>query len=61
VTVRLVETGAEQHVDADGRFVFRNLKPGVYTVAVESLGRRFTRVIAVPEGPAIVKVVLELN
>lgn len=61
VTVRLVETGAEQHVDADGRFVFRNLKPGVYTVAVEIRGRRFTRVIVVPEGPAIVKVVLDLN
>jgi protocatechuate 3,4-dioxygenase beta subunit len=58
---RLVETGAEQRTDADGRFVFRNLKPGVYHLTVAMPGRRLERVIVVPEGPAVVKVELDLN
>jgi hypothetical protein len=61
VMARLVETGAEQRTDTDGRFVFRNLKPGVYHLTVAMPGRRLERVIVVPEGPAVVKVELDLN
>jgi hypothetical protein len=61
VTVRLLETDAEQRTDAEGRFVFRHLKPGTYTVTVDIEGRRMEREVVVPEGPALVNVALNLN
>ena len=37
------------------------MKPGVYTLTVDVAGRRVTRVVVVPDGPAIVNVLLDLN
>jgi len=36
-------------------YVFRNLKPGIYTVAAEIDGRRISRTVEVPRGSASVR------
>jgi hypothetical protein len=60
-SVRLLETGAERRPDEDGRFIFRNLKPGEYTLTAEIDGRTIVRVVVIPDGPAIVNVTLGPN
>jgi hypothetical protein len=52
--VWLVEPYARGEVGPDGRYVFRGLAPGRYTVAVQ-LGERFVRrEVDVPPGPAAI-------
>jgi hypothetical protein len=61
VTVRLLETGDVRRADPDGRFVFRNLKPGTYTVVADTAERRIRQSIVIPDGPAVVTIELNLN
>jgi hypothetical protein len=56
--VRLLETGAARQVDARGRFVFRNLKPGLYTIRLDIDGQAIERVVVVPAGPGVTEVTL---
>ncbi|MFN7132952.1 MAG: collagen binding domain-containing protein, partial [Myxococcales bacterium] len=53
--VRLVESGQRLKPGKDGRFVFRGLKPGRYTVAASSGSRAAQREVQVPSGPATVR------
>jgi hypothetical protein len=47
--VRVRETGAEAPTDADGRFMFRHLRPGEATLVVEAPGRKpVTRRVKLP-------------
>ena len=55
VRVRLVELGRTAAVTADGRYLFRNLKPGRYTVAADASGRTVEREVQVPDGPAMLR------
>jgi hypothetical protein len=55
VRVRLVELARSTGLAADGSYVFRNLAPGRYTVAVEISGRTVSRQVVVPEGPGVVR------
>jgi hypothetical protein len=53
VIVRLLGTAERQvNPNADGRYVFRHLAPGRYTVEVAANGQRVRREILVPDGPA---------
>jgi hypothetical protein len=53
--VRLVEAGRTIEAADDGSYVFRNLKPGTYTLAANVGGRDVRRRAQVPEGPALVQ------
>jgi hypothetical protein len=54
-TVWLQETRQARVVGSDGRFVFRNLAPGRYTVVAETDRGFVERVIDVPRGPAAIQ------
>jgi hypothetical protein len=55
VVVQLVEAGREARTDGDGRYVFRRVAPGSYTVVANVDGRRVSRTIEVPAGPALLR------
>lgn len=53
--VWLVEPWVRREVGPDGRYVFRDLAPGRYTIAVHAGDRFERRVIDVPAGPATIR------
>lgn len=53
-TVQLLPLGRTSMTDARGRFAFRNLPAGHYTIVAKQAGRENTAAVNVPEGPAIV-------
>lgn len=53
VTIRREDTEVTRKTDRNGRFVFRNLKPGVYTLSVVIDGRTVERRVEMPPGPAV--------
>lgn len=53
-SVRLVELDRAGTIDDSGRYVFRGLKPGRYTVEAVVAGQTVTRVVELPAGPAAV-------
>ncbi|MGZ6123496.1 MAG: MSCRAMM family protein, partial [Myxococcales bacterium] len=58
VPVWLVGTDRKIVARPDGAFVFRNLRPGIWTVAADLDGAEVHEVVRVPEGPAVVHVEL---
>src|SRR5262249_17841967 len=54
-TVEILPLGAQSVTDADGRYTFRNLAAGEYTVVTRRDGREHSVLVRVPEGPALVK------
>ena len=54
-TVTVVELGRTAEVDATGRYVFRGLKPGRYTVEVTLDGKTLRRVVELAPGPGAVR------
>jgi hypothetical protein len=59
VQVRLQESGAVRLTDATGRFAFRRLPKGSYTVSAIVDGATRTKTVDLNDGPAIVEAVLE--
>jgi hypothetical protein len=55
VTVTVVELGRTAEVDAAGRYVFRGLKPGRYTIEVTLDGKALRRVVELAAGPGAVR------
>jgi hypothetical protein len=56
VTMRTGETQIVHQTDSAGRFVFRNLKPGAYTLSLRLGGETVERRVEVPAGPAALHV-----
>jgi hypothetical protein len=52
--VSIVELNRAAETDDDGRYVFRNMKPGSFTVVTEIDGGPISRHGEVPNGPATV-------
>jgi hypothetical protein len=53
--VKLLEAGLTAPIDSDGRFLFRGVRPGTYTLSATRGRKRFERKVVVPEGPALLK------
>ncbi|HVT42873.1 MAG TPA: carboxypeptidase regulatory-like domain-containing protein [Thermoanaerobaculia bacterium] len=53
--VRLEEDGRSMTTDAEGRYLFRDVAPGRYTVVAEHGAMANRRSIAVPKGPAAMR------
>jgi hypothetical protein len=53
-TVRIVELDRSAAIDGDGRYVFRGLPPGSYTVEATVSGHAMRHVIELPAGPAAI-------
>jgi cell division septation protein DedD len=54
-TVELLPVGQTSVTDSQGRYAFRNLPAGHYTIATKEDGREDSAAVTLPEGPAIVK------
>jgi hypothetical protein len=54
-TVELLPLGRQSVTDPSGRYAFRNLPAGQYTVVAMHGGREHIAAVSVPEGPALVK------
>lgn len=55
VKVRLRELSLETITAENGAYLFRNLPPGTYTVAVEYAGKEITRQVILPAEPAALR------
>jgi hypothetical protein len=53
-SVTLVELGRAGVVDGQGRYVFRGLPPGTYTVEAAIGGRTARRVVVLPAAPTVI-------
>jgi hypothetical protein len=51
-TVRLKELSLEAKTGETGAYIFRNLRAGTYTLAVEYEGKETTLTVTLPPGPA---------
>jgi hypothetical protein len=51
VTVRVVETGAQNVTDRDGNYLFRQMPAGTFTVEVNYQGKEFKLSVNLPETP----------
>jgi len=54
-TVELLPVGQTSVTDSQGRYAFRNLPAGRYTIVAKEDGREHSAAVILPEGPAIVK------
>ncbi len=54
-TVEILPLREQSVTDANGRYAFRNLPAGEYTVVATHDGRKHTVAVSVPDGPALVK------
>lgn len=54
-SVTLVELGRSGAIDDTGRYVFRGLKPGTYTVEATVGDKTFRRTVEVPAGPGAIR------
>lgn len=54
-SVRIVELDRSAAVDDDGRYVFRGVAPGTYTVEAIVAGTAMRKTVEVPAGPAAVR------
>jgi hypothetical protein len=55
IVVRLVELERSVAPDASGAWLFRGLPSGTFTIVAESDGRRLSREVVVPRGPATIR------
>jgi hypothetical protein len=54
-SIRIVELDRSAAIDSDGRYVFRGVQPGTYTIEAIVAGAAMRRTVEVPVGPAVVR------